>query len=239
MTEDFEVDNQGLAQEEPMADAAVNDEQAPVFNKKQVSDVVRREQQKAYEKGKKEALMQMQQEQQAQQAQAAQAPPSQLGGMAQMSPDEIRQMIADQAPQVFQEHVQQMQTAQTVDSFVQKMQAAEQRHPGLESKLNDLDWNTLAPLVQLANSMENTGDIMAELIEHPNKMGNLLTLMNSQPKLAARAMHDLSNSIRQNQDALAEDQSTREPLGQIKPSKPAGMDSGSMSVKDFKRMFRG
>lgn len=238
-----EVLDEEVSGEEPVdssADVAVTEDQAPVYNKKQVSDVVRREQQKAYEKGKREALMQIQEEQNGQQAQPEQTQaPSSLGGMAQMSPDAIKQMIADQAPQLLQEHMQQMQNTQTVDSFVQKMQAAEERHPGLEAKLNDLDWETLTPLVQMANSMENTGDIMAELLENPGKMGNLIGLMHMQPKLAAKSMHDLSNSIKENQQAVAENKTSKEPLGQIKSSNGAGLDSGKLTMKDFKRIYRG
>lgn len=245
MTEDLQADIQGEPLETPVGTPVDNDDdQRPVFNKIQMSDVVKREQQKAYEKGKREALMELQaQQQQAQEQQQQAAPmqnqaPSSIGGMAQMSPDEIRRMIAEQAPQVIQDHVQQLQTAQTVDSFVKKMQAAEERHPGLEAKLNELDYSTLAPLVQMANDMENTGDIMAELVDNPQKMGTLLMLMQTQPRLAARQMHELSNSIKQNQAALAENNSAPEPLSQIKTSSKAGMDNGSMSVADFRKMFR-
>ncbi|MGL6123757.1 MAG: hypothetical protein ACRC1W_12235 [Shewanella sp.] len=244
MTDELQAENQGEILEEPVGSPVDSDEdQKPIFNKIQMSDVVKREQQKAYEKGKREALMELQQQQEQQQEQQQSAAnqnqaPSSLGGMAQMSPDDIRRMIAEQAPQVFQDHVQQLQTKQTVDSFVQKMVAAEQRHPGLEAKLNDLDYSSLAPLVQMANEMENTGDIMAELLDNPHKMGNLMTLMYTQPKLALRQMHELSNSIKQNQDALAQDKSAKEPLSQIKTSSNAGMDNGSMSVSDYRKMFR-
>jgi hypothetical protein len=240
MTQDLEADTQGEGLEAPVGlPVDSDDDQKPVFNKIQMSDVVKREQQKAYEKGKREALMELQAQQQEQQAaQEQNQAPSSLGGMAQMSPDEIRRMIAEQAPQVLQDHVQQLQTQQTVNSFVEKMQAAEVRHPGLEAKLNELDYSTLAPLVQMANDMENTGDIMAELVDNPQKMGNLLMLMHSQPRLAARQMHELSNSIKQNQEALAENNTAKDPLSQIKTSSNAGMDNGSLSVSDFRKMFR-
>jgi hypothetical protein len=244
MTSELQADIQGESLAQPVGVAVDNDDdQTPVFNKIQMSDVVKREQQKAYEKGRKEALMQMQQEQaQAQQEQMA-APqqnqaPSQMGGMAQMSPDEIRRMISEQAPQVLQDHVQSMQQEAMVNDFVAKMQAAEERHPGLEQKLNDLDYATAVPIVQMANSMENTGDIMAELLNNPQKLGNMILLAQTQPKLAARQMHDLSNSIKQNQEALAQDVSANNPLSQIKTSSNAGMDNGSMSVSDFRKMFR-
>ena len=108
MTSDLETDIQELIPEEPVG-SSVNsddDDQKPVFNKIQMSDVVKREQQKAYEKGKREALMELQaQQQQAQEQQQQAAPqnqaPSSLGGMAQMSSDEIRRLIVNKPPKFF------------------------------------------------------------------------------------------------------------------------------------------
>ena len=242
MTEDLELETQGAPSPE---EEAQGDSGSDMLSRTTVSKIVSRERQKAFEKGKQEALMQIQQDQQQQspQAEAPQAPqqqqaPGSLGGMQQMSQADIERMIAERAPQALQEHMQQMQTKQTVDSFVSKMQAAEARHPGLEAKLNDLDYSTLAPIVSMANDMENTADIMKELVDNPMQMGNLLTLMYAQPKMAQKAMHDLSASIKQNQDAVAQETQARDPMSQLKPSSSAGMDNRAMSVSDFRKMFR-
>ena len=217
------------------------------FDNATVQKIVARERMKAYEKGKQEALMQFEQSaqpqqqpapEQAQQQAPAQQAPSSLGGMQQMSPDDIQRLIAEQMPQHLQNHINEMQTRQQVDSFVNKMQAAESRHPGIEAKLNELDYTTLSPVIRLANDMENTADIMAELLEHPMKMGNITTLMYTQPKLAQKAMQDLSNSIKQNQAALQSHESVNQPIGQMKPSANAGIDNGEMSVSDYRKMFK-
>lgn len=243
MTEDLEIEAKGVESPEVEATETVteDDMQKPVFNKHQVSKVVERERQKAYEKGKREALMQLDQAQQQQPAE--QAVPQQqgqvgLGGMQQYSQDDIHRMIAEKAPQVLQDHVNQLKQQHVVDSFVSKMQAAEAKHPGLEAKLNDLDYSSLAPIIQMANDMENTGDIMKELVDNPMKMGNLLTLMYSQPRMAQKAMSDLSNSIKTNQDALLQEAQARDPMNQLKPSSSAGIDNSAMSVNDFRKMFR-
>lgn len=223
-----------------------DDKQKPVFNRIQVSDVVKREQKKAYEKGRREALMELQQQQQQAQPEVnantqapAQTPPSSLGGMNQISREDILKMISEQTPQVLRNHVDSIKKEQIVNSFVQKMQAAESKYPGLEEKLNELDYSTIAPLIEMANNLENTGDIMKELVDNPMKMGNLVSLLYTQPRLATKAMQDLSNSIKQNNEALDKEQSAQDPFGQIKPSGNAGMDNGSMSVRDFQKMFRG
>lgn len=237
MTEDLEIVDQGVvpepeAQGEPASD---------MLNKATVSKIVERERLKAFAKGKQEALMELQQQQAPQEsAQAPQqaAAPQQMGGMQQMSPADIERMIAERAPQLLQDHVNNMKNEQTVSSFVAKMEAAEAKHPGLEAKLNDLDYSTMAPVISLANDMENTADIMKELLDNPMKMGNLMTLVYTQPKMASRAMAELSNSIKTNQDALAQEKQAQDPMSQLKPSTSAGMDNSAMSVSDFKKMFR-
>lgn len=237
---DLENVNQGVEAPVEQAPDSVPDDNGPL-SRDLVSKIVERERKKAYEKGQKEALMQLQEQNQAQQQEAPlmqQQGQQSLGGMQQMSPSDIERMIAEKAPQLLQEHVQNLKNEHMVNSFVSKMQAAEQKYPGLEAKLNDLDYSSMAPLVHMANDMENTGDIMNELLENPMKMGNLIALAHTQPKLAMRQMMDLSTSIKTNQQALAEEKQAQDPMSQLKPSSSAGMDNGTMSVTDFRKMFR-
>ena len=239
MTEMNEIVEQGVSPDlEPQAESQANND---MLSKNTVSKIVERERLKAFEKGKQEALMELQQQQMQQEQAPVQQPvaaPQQLGGMDQLSAADIERMIAEKAPQMLQEHVNNLKTEQMVTSFVAKMQAAEAKYPGLEEKLNDVDYNSMAPLVSLANDMENTGDIMKELLDNPMKMANLLTLQYTQPMLAKRAMTELSNSIRTNQEALAQEKQAQDPMSQLKPSN-AGMDNSAMSVQDFRKMFRG
>jgi hypothetical protein len=237
MTEDLENVDQGVMPEPEPQSEPVSD----MLDKSIVSKIVERERLKAYAKGKQEALMELQQQAPQESApvqQMQQQAPQQLGGMQQMSAADIERMIAERAPQLLQDHVNQMQNKQTVDSFVAKMQAAEAKHPGLEAQLEELDYSTMAPLVSLANNMENTADIMKELLDNPMKMGNLMTLMYTQPKMAQKAMMELSNSIKTNQEALAQEKQAQDPMSQLKPSTSAGMDNSAMSVSDFRKMFR-
>lgn len=245
MTDDLEtaqvVSPDAEAQGEPVGD---------MLDKNTVSKIVERERLKAFEKGKQEAIMELQQQQQEapqQESAPVQAPqqaqaPQQLGGMQQMSPADIERIIAEKLPQLQAQRDHEMRNEQIASSFVSKMQAAETKYPGLEAKLEDLDYTSLAPLISMANNMENTGDIMKELTDNPLKMGNLLTLMYTQPKLAQKAMIDLSQSIKVNQDALAQEAKARDPMTQLKPSMNAGMDNNSaasLSVRDLQKMLSG
>lgn len=241
MTDSLETDLQETPVDALMSeDVASDNSRKDVFDNATVQKVVARERQKAYEKGKREAMMELQQAQQAPDQAQQQAQPSSLGGMQQLSPDDIQKMIAEQLPQHIHQQVQHARAEQTVNSFVAKMKAAEERHPGIEAKLNDLDYSNLSPVIEMANGLENTADIMAELVDNPMKMGNLLTLMHTQPKLAQKAMADLSNSIKQNQEALAQasQESVNNPIGQMKTSAAAGMNNGEMSISDWSKYYR-
>jgi len=226
----------------------IDDEQKPIYNKFQMGDVIKRERQKALEKGRQMAMEELQQQQaaQPQQAQPPMQQPQQqpqqsqsLGGMPQMSPDDVRRMIAEQAPQHMQQHLQQQVATKQAEGFVQKMKSAEAKHPGLEAKLEKLDWTHMGPIIKLIDNSSNPGDIMKELTDNPMKMGNLITLSHTQPQLALQAVNELSSSISQNTNALAQEAQSSDPLDQITPLN-VGSDTGSKgSIRDFKRKYRG
>jgi hypothetical protein len=229
-----------------------DDDQKPIFNRHQVEDVVRRERQKALEKGKRMAMEELQQQQQAAQPQAqpvtAQPIPQplqnpqasqSLGGMPQMSHEDVKRMIAEQAPAHMQAHLNQQAVNRQAEGFVQKMKAAEAKHPGLEARLEKLDWTHMGPVIRLIDSASNPGDIMKELLDNPMKMGNLVSLAHTQPVMAQDAVRELSNSIAQNHAALAQEAQANEPLGQITPSN-VGSDTGTKGlIRDFKKKYRG
>lgn len=246
MTDIEEIEAPGV--EEPIVETPgepADDMQQPIYSKAQVSKLIARERLRAQEQLAKKGLnMQSQQDQAPQAQQQQQAPamqqqaPQGIGGMQGIDQAAIERMIAEKAPQLLHDHVQNLKNEHTINSFVSKMQAAEQKHPGLEAKLNELDYSSMAPLVHLANDMENTGDIMKELVDNPMKLGNMLALAQMQPGLAKRQMMELSNSIKTNQEALAQEKQAQDPMSQLKPSSSAGMDNGAMSVTDFRKMFR-
>ena len=237
-------------------------EQAPqgepdndMLSKAMVSKIVERERLKAFEKGKQEALMEQQLNQQAEQqpmqqeqpqGQAPMAQPIQrqnqgMGGMApQMSQEQIEQLIMQKAPEALMHQFNEHKQKSMVEAFVNKMQAAEQRYPGLGDKLDRLNYQDPAmhSLIEMSNNLENTGDVMHELISNPSKMIQVLAGIREQPYLGQETLNSLSNSIKQNQAAAEENSQAREPMSKLKPSISAGMaDETQLSVKDLRRML--
>src|SRR3990167_7080349 len=192
MTKDLETEIQAeVTPDEQALSSEPVDEPTPL-SRDIVSKIVERERAKAYEKGKQEAIMQLQQQQIPQQQpengmqQQQQAQPMQgqnIGGMQQMSPADIERLIVEKAPQMIQEQ-------------------------------------------------------MKELVDNPEKMSSIILLSYTQPKLAQKKLMDLSNSIKTNQQALAEEEQARDPMSQLKPSTNAGVNDSAMSVADFRKMFR-
>lgn len=225
-------------------DVAPDDEmQRPMYNKIQLSDVVKRERQKAFEKGRLEAMQEFQAQQQQQQQEPQQG--GSLGGMQQFSQADIERMIQEHATKATQEHIQrqlsEMKQQQMVNSFVQKMQVAEQQYPGLEQELNQLNYNDprIHSFIGMVNDFENTGEIMKEVLDNPYKLSQILSDIQDQPYLAQKNLQKLSASIKQNQQAKMEEAQARDPYSQLKPSTSAGMDNGNMSVADYRKMFKG
>jgi hypothetical protein len=247
MTDELENVIQG---EEPVADASsdaqpLETEEQRTFNSTQVKKVVEREKQKAFERGKREALMELQQQNPMEQ-QSIQQPFNNgqsvgLGGMKQLSPEDIERMIAEKAPQALQQHIQKAQQDQMINTFVSKMQMAEQKYPGLEAELNNLNYNDprMHSFIAMANSMENTGDIMKEVLDNPTKMESMLNMTYNQPYQAQKALKSLSDSIKTNETAQAEEAQVRDPLSQVKSSTTAGTrdNQHEMSVKDIQRLL--
>lgn len=220
--------------------------------KSTVSKIVERERQKAFEKGKQEALMELQQNQQTEQpiqqqpvAEPLQRANQGMGGMAPQAPpgmsqEAIEALIMQKAPEALMHQFNEHKQKTMVDAFVNKMQAAEQKYPGLEEKLNKLNYQDPAmhSLIEMSNNLENTGDVINELVSNPAKMIQVLAGIREQPFLGQEALNSLSNSIKQNQEALAENAQAREPMSKIKPSINAGLaDETQLSVNDLRKML--
>ena len=246
MTDDLE---NVIQDSEPVADAElepVETEAERTFKSSQVKKVVEREKQKAFERGKREALMELQQQQMPAEQQAAQQPIHNgqsvgLGGMQQITQADIERLIAEKAPQALQQHVQKLQQDQMVNTFVGKMQQAEQKYPGLEAELNNLNYSDprMHAFISMANAMENTGEIMKEVLDNPTKMESLLNMAYNQPYQAQKALKSLSDSIKTNETSKAEEAQARDPMSQVKSSTTPGAVGSQydMSVKDIQKLL--
>ena len=100
--------------------------------------------------------------------------------------------------------------------------------------MDSLELSTIPEVVQLANTVDNTADVMYELGKNPHKVASLLTLTRyGNVKLAYAETKKLSDSIKQNQNALQQPVPP-EPLSQLKPSN-VGTDNGVLTVRELRK----
>lgn len=236
---------------------ATNEERT--FRQSEVNELVGRAKSEAIERYKRETSMQSHanvnqtyippQQQNYNPAPNPQGYQPQYNGM---SENEYRRIAAEESRRSRDEWVQESQrnaeeqNAQRIASeFFTKVGSGDGGIQSFEKLLNDtgLDLRSIPYHVQLANMVENTRDVMVELVNNPSKIGAIQNLIDidiragRQPKLALAEMKKLSDSIKMNQKA-ANYQSPNEPLSQMRPSTTGTGNQGALSVSDYKRKYR-
>jgi hypothetical protein len=203
---------------------------------------------RTYRKARQEIMAELQQQvtpdqQQADNSIARQAAQATMGGMSNLNPEQIRQLIAEETAkqtQAIREHQEQEMHRQNMSriasNFIQKMEAGKEKHPEFESKVAMLNLPSIPEIVHLAEGVENTADVMMDLAENPHKISNLLTLYARNPALAQAGMNKISESIKQN-DIAKNMSMPSDPYQSIKPSASAKTGDGNLSVSDLQKYF--
>lgn len=192
-------------------------EQEKLLRQSEVNEIAGKVRQEAYEKGRREAEAQL----------------AQMKATSALSEEQVRQIVMEQTQKAQQEAARLAMAQQVVGSFASKMQAGSAEYQDFEEKVSTLPLAKMPEIVQLANSVDNTADVMYEIASKPYKAGNLLNLARNMPELALVEMQNLSASIKKNKQA-AQTIQTPEPLGQMKPSSiPA--ESGVSGVSNLRK----
>src|SRR4051812_9156651 len=101
-----------------------------LLKQSEVNDIVREAKRHAAEKARADALREMQ---------ATVVPQAQsLGGMPQMSPEEIKRLIAEESARSMQHQAASMQLQKLATDFAGKIAGSKEKYPGLESELNGM-----------------------------------------------------------------------------------------------------
>jgi hypothetical protein len=187
-----------------------------VLKQSEVNELVGRIKHEAYSKGLRDAQQQ--------------APTQSMGGMPQITEDQVRQMIADEA----HKQTQLAAAQQTLSNFANQWDAGKKKYSDFDetvAKLGNLQ--NMPHIVKMATDTGIAGDIMFELGRNPGKVASLTTLAYINPQLAEEEMKKLANSIKTNEQGSHAPQ-IEAPLSQVKPS-TVGKDNGSNAVRDLRR----
>ena len=196
-----------------------------VFTQAQMQAVAAKEARKAEERA--EARIRAEYENRQSQSQAPET--QQLGGIPQVSQEEIQRLIRQEAYNMSRDH----QAKQIENDWISSMDVEKAADPEF-AELYDAIGIEQQPYVILALAgIENKAKVVKDLAKNPSKYANILTLANGgSPKLAQLELNKLSASIKANEDAKKQPK-VDAPLSQIRASNIGG-DDGNKSVTDYR-----
>lgn len=208
------------------APAETPEEQEKFVPQSQVNQLIGQKKTEAYQKGKADALAELN----AKAAAPAQNSAQETGNAQQQSGKTIEQIVEEKLSQ--QNYA--MHRQQVMNNFVQKMQEGPKKYTDFDEKVAQLNLPAIEPILHLANAVENSEDVMYDLASNPGKVSKLFDeLEKGRPHIALMMVKELAKSAKVNQQA-AKQQTPDEPLSQIKPSN-VGMDNGSQSVSSIRK----
>ena len=221
------VERQNENQRNVSQDAAFEEK---LLKQSEVNEIVGAVRKEAAEKARREAFSQ------SQSSQNYNVNNSTVNNKNTYTENELRQMISEESSRIANATLAQQNEAlaqQIAVEFTNKMIAAKDIYPDFEEAVSTLNFPDISDVVGIANTVDNTAEVMYALAKNPKSLGSILALNERTPRLAVSEIKKLSSSIKNNQAALGE-KFPNEPLSQMKPS-IAGTDSGKMTISDFKK----
>lgn len=231
--------SQPVATSSAPSQSVSSDTNEKLLKQSDVDSIVGRAKAEAYERGKRE-YSSSQQQQSSSQPQA-QSQPQTLGGMPQVTENEVRKLAAQEASRLRDEWIQESQqksneqeATRIAQEFTNKLDTGKAKYQDWDQTVGDVEFKNIPHIVQLANMVDNTADVMYDLAQNPEKIGNLQQLINTSPKLAYNLMVKMSQRLKDN-EAATNFKLPKSPLNHMRPSN-TGTDTGAMkSVSDYRR----
>lgn len=224
-----EIQSQETPEVAPVEAPPVQEKMIP---QSQVNKIAAREAKHAAEKARQEMQAEFERQRVSQDMQQTPQPQQNMGGIPQISPEEMEQHILAAAHR--------MSTKMTADKmaadFEAKIEAEIAEDPDFGDVYDSLNIARHPELVIWMNGMENSAKVVKDLANNPSKFANILMLANNgMGNLAQRELQKLSDSIKANQVAQAQPQA-KQPLDQLSPSSIGVGNGDNLSVSDFMKM---
>jgi hypothetical protein len=224
------------------------------FRQQEVNDIASRRAQEAVERYKRETSMASHQQPQ-HQPQHSQQPQYQAPVVPQspgMSDEQYRRIAAEEATRSRNEWIQEshrnqeeQNAARIASEFFTKVGAGEGGREGFDKIVAEsgLDLRSIPYHVQLANMVDNTREVMVELVKNPSKIGTIQNLIDidlragRQPNLAMAEIKRLSASLKDNAKA-SNYRAPNDPLSQMRPSNAGTDNKGPLTVSDYRKRYK-
>lgn len=224
MTDKVEV-VEDVTAPESSAEEVNDDLDKPIYTKRDMSAKIQHERQRALEKGRKEALTELEQQQNAQ-------PAVQPAGL---SPEQVEQMVQN----ALKKQIQAAETDYTVQTLQQKLEAAKDQFPNVMNDINELEMNpVVARVIKEATKHTHTAEMLHEILNNGSKFSHFMNFASTQPKKLAAEMLTLNASIESNKKASVNAATgvAAQPINQLTPSHQAVInDNGEVSISQLRK----
>jgi len=126
---------------------------------------------------------------------------------------------------------------QISDMYHEKVKKGSELYDDFEEILAEFDPEAFPEIAVLASEHDNTHDLIRELVQNPTKMSAIIQLADRPggAPLARKAMRQLSESIKANQDAMSQRQPNA-PFSKVRASNIGGVDAMPESVADLRKL---
>lgn len=199
----------------------------------QVNDIVKREKARAADRARQEMEALHQEE-------LIKVKAESKGGTEGFDPEALSNQVYDRLLSEVQKHRDE-QEKQAQERFYEdkanqyhlKMKAGSPNFEDYNEIMGDFKPAEFPNAVMLAAEMENTPEVMYELVKNPSKLLEIDALARTSPAMAKKQLDKLSKSIAENVQAKQSNVNAPAPLSRLKSSS-VGADSGKMTIKDYK-----
>ena len=120
-------------------------------------------------------------------------------------------------------------------TYLDKMSQGKEIYQDFDEVTADFSPAAYPQVTILASQQDNLPDIMYELSKNPQKLTHLHVMALTNPQQARKEMTKLSQSIKRNDEAIANNSKSPAPLSKLKTSARAGTDSGKRSIADLRK----
>jgi hypothetical protein len=211
--------------------------QEKMLKQSEVNDIVGKRSQEAASRAVEQYKRSLESQQQSYQPQSQHS---------EMSEERFRKLAAEEAQRLrdqerseWQTRSEKEQAQRIVKNFWDKIEAGKQKYEDFDKVTNSIDLQAFPNSVQiLAESLENSADVLYELGKNPFKLDQLERLAERSPRMAYAEAKRLSDSIKSNETASSY-KIPNAPLSQQRPTN-VGTDAGknALSMRDLKAKYR-
>jgi len=207
----------------------------------QVNDIVRRRTQEAAER----AVENYKSEQQTRRAEPVSSDSSYNQTSKGISEDDVRRLTSEELDRKREQWSREQQekldseTAQRiVDAYRRKIEPGREKYQDFETVTNSVDMRYYPNVVQLlAEHVDNSHDVLYELARDRRKLYDLESICLHNASDGIYEIKRLADSIKANEQ-VSQTRQPNAPLTQQRPSN-TGTDSAPLSIRDYKRMYKG